>query len=131
MTLDPTTLLGQVFPDLDEDSLHDITTFAKITSHPAGTLLCEEGAMQDVFYIIGEGQVVISQKMETEERVLRYCGPGEYFGEMALVADTPRNASVRTTVDSTFLEIDKEIFLAMIRAFPTDPTVGKGGRTVL
>jgi len=53
-----------------------------------------------------------------EDRILRNVGPGGYFGEMALLANTPRNASVRALSNLTVMEIDKPTFIEMIRQNP-------------
>src|SRR5947209_9377906 len=118
MVFEPVTLLQRVFPGMSLEALHELAGLARIQTYPAGTTLCHEGAEEHVFYILGEGQVSITQRLGHEERFLRYSGPGQYFGEMALIADTPRNATVRTTAESTVLEIDKDIFIEMIRQNP-------------
>src|SRR5260221_8707574 len=118
MSFDALTLLKQVFPGMDETALVQMARIAKKEDYPADTMLCHEGALEEVFYILGEGQVIVTQQLGDEERFLRYSEPGQYFGEMALIANSPRNANVRTTVDSSVLEIDKEAFIEMMRQNP-------------
>src|SRR5258708_22386346 len=118
MSFDPLTLLQQVFPGMDETALVQMARIAKQQGYPADTVLCHEGALEEVFYILGEGQVIVTQQLGDEERFLRYSEPGQYFGEMALIANSPRNANVRTTVDSSVLEIDKDAFIEMMRQNP-------------
>ncbi len=101
-----------------DDALAEMAQLAKVATYPPDTFLCHEGAEEQVFYIIGEGQVSVTQQLGDEERFLRYSGPGQYFGEMALIANSPRNATVRTTVETSVLEIDKETFVEMIRQNP-------------
>src|SRR5262245_58215598 len=118
MTVEPISLLKQVFAGMSDEALVQMAWLTQIRTYPPETILCHEGAEEDVFYIVGEGQVVITQQLGNEERFLRYSGPGQYFGEMALIANTPRNANVRTTVETTVLEIDKASFIEMIRQNP-------------
>ncbi len=118
MAIEPIGLLKQVFPGMGVDSLVEMAWLTTSRTYPPDTLLCHEGVEEDVFYIIGDGQVIITQQLGDEERFLRYAGPGQYFGEMALIADTPRNANVRTLVETTVLEIDRDIFAEMIRRNP-------------
>jgi signal transduction histidine kinase len=118
MTVEPISLLKQVFAGMSDEALVQMAWMTQVRTYPPDTVLCHEGAEEDVFYIIGEGQVSISQQLGNEERFLRYSGPGQYFGEMALIANTPRNANVRTTVETTVLEIDKASFVEMIRQNP-------------
>jgi signal transduction histidine kinase len=118
MTVEPKALLKQLFPVMDDAALAEITRLARMRTYPADTILCHEGVEEDIFYILGAGQAVITQQLETEERFLRYVEPGQYFGEMGLIANTPRNATVKTVVESTVLEIDKATFIEMLRQNP-------------
>jgi signal transduction histidine kinase len=118
MAVEPIALLQQVFPGMAEDALMQMAQLAQVRTYPPDTLLCQEGAEEEVFYIIGEGQVVVTQRLGKDERFLRYSGPGEHFGEMALIGNTPRNASVRTVTTTTVLEVDKATFIEMIRQNP-------------
>src|SRR5215475_370639 len=113
MTIDAQLLLKYAFPGMDDDALVEMARLALQNTYPADTVLCHEGMEEEVFYLLGEGQVVITQQLGDEERVLRYGNPGDYFGEMALIANTPRNATVKTTTDATVLEIDKATFIEM------------------
>lgn len=118
MTVDPQMLLRSAFPGMDENALSEMARLAMINTYPADTVLCHEGAEEEVFYLLGDGQVVITQRLGDEDRLLRYGNPGDYFGEMALIANTPRNATVRTITEATVLEIDKATFIEMIRQNP-------------
>jgi len=103
--------LREAFPDLDAQALEELSGLVRIQTYPPQTLICKEGAFESVFYLIVSGEVAITKHFEaTEERVLRYSGPGDFFGEMALIQDEPRAANVRTTRDTTVLEFDREVF---------------------
>lgn len=82
---------------------------------PAGTVLCEEGRPGQEFFLLQSGEVEVS----TGARL----GPGEFFGEMALVTDEPRSATVQTTRPSKVLVASRQEF-AEIRQ--VDPRVGAG-----
>jgi signal transduction histidine kinase len=118
--IEPKALLKQVFPTMEQDALAEMVRYARLNSYAPGTLLCREGAEESVFYIIGEGQVEITKSFEEggAEHRLRTSGPGEFFGEMALIANSPRNANVRTLEQTTVLEIDKPLFIEMLRYSP-------------
>ncbi len=120
MSIEPRLLLGEVFPGVDEDTLIEMSQYARINTYSAGTVLCTEGAEESVFYVIAAGSVEVSKRFvgSTEEHVLRTSHVGDFFGEMALIADTPRNASVRTLEETTVLEIDKPLFVEMLRHSP-------------
>jgi signal transduction histidine kinase len=118
--IDTKLLLKQVFPAMEEDTIAEMARFARLKAYQTGTLLCTEGADESVFYIIAEGSVEITKRFEQggTEHQLRRSGPGEFFGEMALIANSPRNANVRTLETTTVLEIDKPLFIEMLRYSP-------------
>jgi CRP-like cAMP-binding protein len=60
---------------------------------PVGTVLVREGEPGKEMYVIQSGKVRISKKVREVEKVLAVLGPGEFFGEMAIISNKPRNAS--------------------------------------
>ena len=75
------------------------------------TIIMSEGDQSASLYVILSGKVkVFLQDDEGKEVVLNYQEPGEYFGELALLDDEPRSASVMTVEKSTFLVISKQEF---------------------
>ncbi len=106
------SILQLVYKGLGDEKLAEIAELSRICSYPANHLLCREGAEEDILYIIAEGNVSISQKMDDEdgEHILRIGGKGDVVGEMGLIQNAPRSASVYTTTPCTTLEMDKQDF---------------------
>ena len=75
-----------------------------------GDRLFSEGDAGDFAYIIGSGQVDISKKVDNDEVVVAVLGKGEMVGEMALIDDQPRAASVRATEATVAIVIPREAF---------------------
>jgi len=119
-TYDKISLLRLAFKDLEDDELQEMAKQSHFHTYPAGHVLCQEGAEEDVFYIITDGSVIITQKLGDEEgeRILREGGKGDVIGEMALIQSAPRSASVRTTSACTTLEMDKEDFETILNRSP-------------
>lgn len=92
----------------------------QLCTYPPDQILCHEGEYEDVLYIISEGSVVISKKMldDAGERVLRVGGRGDLVGEMALIQNAPRAASVRTLTECTMLEMEKKDFETILSRNP-------------
>jgi signal transduction histidine kinase len=113
-------LLRLAFKGLDEEELEEVAALTEFRTYPANYILCNEGAYEDVLYVIAEGEIVISQKMieGEEERILRVGGRGDVVGEMALIQSAPRAATVRTTTECTVLEMEKEDFETILRRSP-------------
>ncbi len=82
---------------------------------PKGTVLFREGDPGKEMYVLQSGKVAISKKVRDVEKVLAILGPGEFFGEMAIISNKPRNASATVEEEARVLVIDPRTFEAMIR----------------
>lgn len=82
---------------------------------PKGTILFREGEPGKEMYVLQSGKVAISKKVRDVEKVLAILGPGEFFGEMAIISNKPRNASATVADDAKLLVIDPKTFESMIR----------------
>jgi CRP-like cAMP-binding protein len=82
----------------------------------AGTVVVRQGEPGDRFYIIASGQVEVLGRDEAGgERVVARLGRGEYFGEIALLADVPRTATVRTVTECEFTGLSRREFDELVR----------------
>lgn len=88
-------------------------------------------------FIIQQGQAVVSYPDEAgNEKILNTLGPGDFFGDVALLDGGPRTASVRTTTDSQMLVLKRDTFLNFLRQYPDAAidvlvTLGKRHREML
>jgi signal transduction histidine kinase len=120
LVIDKVSLLGIAFKGLSDDELEEMATVTHVSSYPPDHVLCHEGAYEDIFYILADGSAVTTKHISEEEgeRVLRMAGKGDFFGEMALIQNAPRSATVRTTTDCTVLEMGKRDFETMLSRSP-------------
>ena len=108
-----------LFADLDGATIALIVAHLTEEVWPAGHVVFEEYAPGDTLYIIVDGQVQISRTFQNgAQRVIREMGPGEFFGEMALLEDTPRSARVSTVTATTFLAVTRQRFNTLIEQHP-------------
>ncbi len=82
---------------------------------PKGTVLFREGEPGKEMYVLQSGKIAISKKVRDVEKVLAILGPGEFFGEMAIISNKPRNATATVEEDAKLLVIDPKTFEGMIR----------------
>jgi serine phosphatase RsbU (regulator of sigma subunit) len=114
-----TFVLKQLFKRLSPADLEALRQVALVQHYPAGTVLCQQGAVEKVFYVLRQGTVKITQRLsDTEDIPIALRNSGEFFGEMALVDDSPRSASVTTVTDVDVLEIDDATFKQVLQASP-------------
>ena len=90
-----TELLRRVplFSSCSKSQLAEIATIADEIEFPSGENLIREGVRGRQFFVIVEGTVKVTKK----GRTVQIRGGAEFFGEMALLADSPTNATVTTT----------------------------------
>ncbi len=86
--------------------------------HPAGTRLVHQGASADKFFLLLQGEVLITVAQEADEVPVARLGPGDCFGEVALLFDLPRTATARTIRPSLVLALEQTAFYEVLQAAP-------------
>jgi signal transduction histidine kinase len=110
-------ILKNAFPGMQEDEAREMIKAGTLIDLPAGSIICAEGSIGATFYIILKGEVEVTKQInQAEVRVLNHLRDGEFFGEMALIHEAPRVATVTTTMPTTMLEIGKEAFTKMLQS---------------
>jgi NADH dehydrogenase len=78
-----------------------------------------EGDRGDWLYVLVDGEVEVTRRVPGQgESLLRRLGPGECFGEIALVSDRPRSATVRSLTGVNVLAVDRDAFHALFSTLP-------------
>ena len=108
-----------LFSGLSQDQLDVISSFTfHKTFHP-GELIVEEGRTGNGCYVILSGEVEVVKALGTENQlILATRGSGEVLGEMALLGEWPRTASVRAVSEVGCLGIDRWVFLSQLERAP-------------
>lgn len=122
-------LLKQVvlFQGLGRAELEEMAGCAIPKSCPKNMLLLSEGDLTDCLYVIVSGRVKVYRKDEDgKEVILAMLGPGEYFGEMALLDNEPRSASIITRTACELLMIPKDDFMKIFSLYPAALSLLKG-----
>ncbi len=110
----PTTV-GQ----LDAQMLASLRAIAAPRTYAPDTQLTHQGETEHTFYVIEDGRVAVSRRLEDDtEQLLNVLGPRHIFGEMALLDDSPRLATITTLTETRVLELTAEQFKQLLRQDP-------------
>ena len=85
-----------------------------VQQHPAGTVLFRDGEAGERMYVIQTGRVRIYTEVRGAQKQLAILGPGDFFGEMAILNRKPRTASAEVLEDAKVLAIDAQTFGSMV-----------------
>jgi CRP-like cAMP-binding protein len=108
--------LGQVkmFSSLNKKELGLIAKASEVIKVPAGTELVKEGEIGHEFYLIASGSATVRRG----GRKIAGLGPGDYFGEMALLDRGPRTATIVSDEPSELILLGQREFMAVLDQVP-------------
>ena len=107
----PSRVIPRAFPGIRPDEIEELIANSQVRSYVPGSILCRENETEDRFYMILEGEVEVTKSINnSESRLLKTLAPGDFFGEMALIHNAPRAATVTAKTELTTLELDKSAF---------------------
>jgi cAMP-dependent protein kinase regulator len=88
----------------------------------AGSTVVRQGDIADMFYIVEKGALNVAQLTPNgEQEVVNIKTAGDYFGEIALIADIPRSATVTAVEDCVLLTVDRKTFVSIVG--PIEPLI--------
>lgn len=100
------------FQRLEEADLQKIVDRVQTEHVPIGQVVFNENEEGNKMYIIAKGQVQVIRRGE----VLALLKEGDFFGEMALVSDEPRNATIKTVDETELLTLNKDDFKLLLES---------------
>jgi CRP-like cAMP-binding protein len=106
-----------LFSSLEPDSLRELLQQVRLVELTAGEELFHQGDAGASLYIVATGAVVPIAEGQHRTR-LAVLEPGEFFGEIALFTDQPRNATIEALVDSQLISIDRPVMWNLVRDHP-------------
>ena len=110
------SIIQKAFPALSENEVLAIVSAGNVQTYPAGSRLTTEGAYESTFFILLNGEVQVTKKFdENEERLLKILRAGDFFGEMAIIHDAPRAATITALSKVKVLEIQRETFTRLLQ----------------
>ena len=107
-----------LFHGLDDAEFEAVATELDESTYAKGAVVFEQDGKADSFYLIYEGKVRITRKVEKKEIQLALLVKNDYFGEMALVARRRRSATVTALTDTTLLVLSRADFEKLYKQAP-------------
>jgi CRP-like cAMP-binding protein len=103
-----------LFNRCTKKDLRIVARHAEQATIPAGTALVSQGAPGDAFFLLLSGRATV----ERDGVTVAELGPGNFFGELALLDPAPRAATVAVTVSSEIVVLGARMFKVLLRELP-------------
>jgi len=103
-----------LFTHLGDDLFTEVLSRVELVTVDAGTVIFHEGDPGDDFYLIRDGEVNVYRSINGEKKVIALLSDGQFFGEMALLCDDTRNATVEVTRNTDLVRLSRNDFLDII-----------------
>jgi len=114
--LKKTLLKSFLFSSLDDNDMEIVVDAMKDVQVPNGERIIKQGEDGNVLFIIESGKLdCLVAKGGEAEKVVKTCEPGDVFGELALLYNCPRAASVQATEEAMLWQLDRETFNAIVK----------------
>ena len=107
-----------MFSELSEDFIDTLRDNVELLRYSKGDVICRQNDLADSFYLVRLGFVKVSQSHPGGDLILAYLGHGGYFGEMGLLGEGRRTATVTALDHLELVRISAAYFQEMIQRFP-------------
>jgi cAMP-binding proteins - catabolite gene activator and regulatory subunit of cAMP-dependent protein kinases len=109
-----------LFSELNANQHAEIIKRIVLNYYPGGYMIFNEGEPGDALFIIKQGRVRIYHEaaIPSEEKELKILGVNDFFGEMSLIEEKPRNAKAKTLEETALFKLSKYDFMQLISENP-------------
>lgn len=120
--LDQTFMLraiqASIAPSVTAAELTNVLTTASLEEFKTGDIIFREGDTGESLHLLRSGSVTVARDIGGQEKVLAYLPAGNYVGEMALLTDSPRSATVRAAVNTQTIRLEGAAFKELLANHP-------------
>jgi CRP-like cAMP-binding protein/thioredoxin reductase/Fe-S-cluster-containing hydrogenase component 2 len=109
---------AHIAPNVSTASLDEMVDGAQMQTFAAGEVLFKEGDQADGLYLVRRGSLMITRNIAGKDVVLAYLAAGNYVGEMALLTDQPRTATVKAAVKTETILLEAAKFRQVVNREP-------------
>lgn len=112
------TIQGRFAPNVPLDELRPIAQAARINEYKPNEVVFSEGDEADALHLIRSGSVTVAKNFGGREIPMSYVAAGNYVGEMGLLGNSTRSATIRATVKTETISLDSDTFLELVSKSP-------------
>lgn len=107
-----------IFDSLNQNDYEQIAKVSTVEEYSKDSIIFLENDVPDAFYLIVEGNVeILKEGRNGKQEVLAIKRNYEVFGEMAVIDDLPRSATIKARTDIKLLKIEKDQFVELLKSF--------------
>lgn len=120
--------IAPIFSGLEPEVIHEVLRLLSCETVQPGETIVEEGEIGDRFYLIRSGRVAVftsAMKNKDEKVPLTTLSDGHFFGEVALLSDKPRTATVVAMTKVELMVLTRTSFSALLKAHPSMKTIAE------
>lgn len=103
-----------VFSDLPREEIETVAAKLQTVQVGVGDVIVRQGAPADKFFIIVDGEVEVVHEQDGVTKRLATLTTGQFFGEMAILRDSPRMATVRALAQTTLFAMERDAFRGLV-----------------
>ena len=104
-----------IFTYIDDNIFKEILNKVELLTIPKGTVIFNEGDKGDTFYLIRNGRVNVKSNVNGEKKLLNILTRGQFFGEISLLLQDKRSATVEVAVTSDLVKISSGAFMEIVK----------------
>lgn len=105
-------------PEATPEQVEELAREASLVRYRAGDVLFAEGEIGDCLHLVRSGSLMVSRTIAGREVVLSYVAAGNYVGEMALLGESRRTATVRAAIATETIRVDGKSFKRVVERNP-------------
>jgi CRP/FNR family transcriptional regulator, cyclic AMP receptor protein len=107
-----------LFAEFTDPELEGLLDLVETVDYPGGRCIVKQDETGDCMYVVLDGKARVVHRRDGREFELAVLGPGDFFGELALVDSGPRSADVETITDCTLMKLEHGALRAVAGVYP-------------
>lgn len=104
-----------LFTHMSDNRFNEVLNKVELLTMPKGTVVFNEGDEGDAFYLVRNGKVNVTSNVNGEKKLIAMLGDGQFFGEMALILQEKRGATVEVSATADLVKISRNVFMEIIK----------------